>query len=127
MQTDHPVMQGQTQVGRVQISRQGLYYQIVCFCRLSGDVMYRLWAETDGRRESLGILVPEGSSFGLRTRIPVKRIGDGNVSFFIEPKTPKIKGKFVPLCPEEPFSYIARLKDAYLLEKDGMKGIVIPE
>ena len=33
--------------------------------------------------------------------------------------------KYVPVYPEEPFSYMSRLKDAYLERRNGQLGIVI--
>lgn len=40
---------------------------------------------------------------------------------------PALAGRFIPIKPEEPFAYIERLKDAYLVRQDGQVGIIIKE
>ena len=76
-------------------------------------------------QENLGILVPEEDSFILNTSLPVKRIGEGEMSFVLRPKQESLTGSFVPISPEEPFSYISRLKESFLLYQNGQPGIRI--
>ena len=75
----------------------------------------------------LGIPVPAGDAFVLETRIPVKRLPEGEFRFVLLPRHRELEGKFIPLSPQEPFAYLSRLKDAYLEKRDGSIGIVIPE
>jgi len=121
----YPVLFCNGVVGKVTVTRQGLYYFFCCLCRISSDVVCRLQVQCNGQRISLGIVVPEKDGFGLRTRVPVKRIGEGELSFSLVPKHDKGDGKFAPIFPEEPFAYIARLKGAYLAVKDGQPGIYL--
>lgn len=124
---DYGVYFGEQSVGRAQVTRQGLYYHVVCRCNLSGEVMYRLEVSCGGKRENLGILVPEETGFGLDTRFPVSRVGEGALSFRLMPRHDILQGrKFIPIAPEEPFAYLERLKDAFLAIQDGKKGISIP-
>ena len=118
------VTMGGEPIGKAEVLRQGLYYKIHCRCRLTGNVMYRLYVKGNSGEESLGVLVPLGSGFGLETRIPVKRVGEGELSFFVEPKHTASSGEFMLVYPEEPFSYISRLKDAYLEYRDGQPGLI---
>ncbi len=118
---------GQRAVGKVRVTREGLYYRFDCRCRLTGDVVCKVVAVCGDRRESLGILVPEGEGFALKTRLPCKRIGEGEPEFLVLPNRPEIRGTFVPIYPEEPFAYLARLKDAYLATQDGQVGAVLRE
>lgn len=128
MAMDYSVRFGEQSVGRAQVTRQGLYYRVVCRCNLSGEVMYRLEVSCGDKRENLGILVPEETGFGLDTRFPVSRVGEGALSFRILPRHDTLQGrKFVPITPEEPFVYLERLKDAFLETRNGVKGISIPE
>jgi len=39
----------------------------------------------------------------------------------------ELNGKFVPICPEEPFLYIDRLKTAFLESEQGKIGIRIQQ
>lgn len=127
MEGNYSVTFGQTQVGRVRVRRQGLYYQFICRCQLSGDVVCRLTVRCGGKQESLGILVPSQEGFGLDTKVSVKRIGEGEMEFYLMPSREHAVGTFVPLSPEEPFSYIARLKDAYFERRYGQAGVVLPD
>ena len=124
---EYAVIMGKEQAGRVQVQREGLYYRFCCRCRLSGDVVCRLAVRCGDREESLGVLVPTGDCFGLDKRIPVKNIGEGEMLFFLLPKRDGFQGEFIPIYPEEPFAYIARLKDAFLARQNGQIGVVIKE
>ena len=113
------------QAGKVIVQRQGLYYLFSCRCRLSGDMMYRLSVTCGAQQESLGILIPKDGNFMLETKVPVKRIGEGEMSFILIPKQVPLSGTFVPISPEEPFAYISRLKKSFLVYKNGQVGILI--
>lgn len=122
---------GNKNVGKVQVLRQGLYYRFVCRCALSGDVVCRLKVVCGGKEENLGIVVPMDDGFGLDTKLPVKRIGEGNMEFYLAPKgvaeAERIQpaGQFVPIYPDEPFAYIARLKQAFFARQNGQVGVII--
>ena len=125
MERNYGVYFGSQLAGKVQVLRQGLYYRFICRCQVTGDVVCRLSVTCGNKRESLGVVVPMDGGFGLDTKVAVKRLGEGEMTFVLLPKHEVLTGKFVPIYPEEPFSYIARLKDAYLARKDGQIGVVI--
>lgn len=116
---------GDTLIGTAQVERRGLYYHIQVRCELAGGVMHKVLMCCDGREENLGILFPVDGKFGLSTRIPVKRIGEGKIIFRILPRHGSLSGRFVPLSPQEPFQYITRLKDSFLERRGNTTGIVI--
>lgn len=107
-------------IGQVNISRQGLYYVFHCRCRLPEDQNVRLLAQCGEKEENLGVLVPMDGGFGLDTRRPVKRLGEGPITFVLAGKTRP--PRFAPIRPEEPFAYLQRLKDAYLEIQNGQPG-----
>ena len=109
----------------MQVTRQGLYYRFVCRCKLTGEVVCRLYISCGGQQENLGVVVPSGDGFGLDTRLPVKRFREGEPSFSLIPKHEMVSGQFVPIVPEEPFAYIERLKTSFLVRKYGQLGIEI--
>lgn len=113
-------------VGQAQVRKEGLYYRFQCQCRLSGDVC-KLEVACGENRANLGVLIPTGDGFGLETKLPVKRIGEGIMEFFIIPNRVVLAGKFVPIYPEEPFAYIEKLKKAHLARQNGQLGIIIQE
>lgn len=116
---------GDKTAGTVQVKKQGLYYLISCRCQLPGKEIHRLIVQCGGKSESLGICVPIGGGFGVDTKIPCKRLTDGTPEFQLLPKKERPQGKFVAVYPEEPFSYMARLKDAFLERRGEQLGIVI--
>ena len=124
---DYEVFFGNQQAGKVRVQRQGLYYSFHCRCRLTGDVVCRLYVSCGGQQESLGVVVPEGDGFGLDTRQPVKRFREGEPSFALIPKHAVPSGQFVPIVPEEPFAYIERLKTSFLVKKYGQMGILLED
>ena len=65
--------------------------------------------------------------FGLDTRLPVKRLGEGEMAFTLVPKHEVPEGTFVPIYPEEPFAYIERLKEGFLAKKGEQVGVVLKE
>lgn len=87
--------------------------------------MYRLMVTCGSSQESLGILVPMEGSFVLNTKLPVKRIGEGNMIFTLVSKQEGHMENFVPISPEEPFAYISRLKESFLIHRNGQPGINI--
>lgn len=118
---------GNQLMGKVQVLRQGLYYRFICRCQLTGDVVCRLLVACGDKQESLGVVVPMDGGFGLDTLLPAKRLGQGKPEFLLLPKHDVPAGKFVPICPEEPFAYIERLKESFLVRKGQQVGIVLKE
>ncbi len=111
-------------VGTATLTQEGLYWKICCQCELSGEVPYQVIAMGD-EEINLGLLVREKNDLCLTKRIPMKRFGNVQPSFVARPRTPKTQRNFHPIVPEEPFSYIEKLKDAFLEEKNGQLGITL--
>ena len=114
-------------VGQATVRRQGLYWQFTCRCDLSGEMVCRVRVTCGGREADLGILVPEGGQFRLVTRVAASKLGSGTPEFICQPRRPELKGKFIPLRPEEPFAYLHRLEDAFLARQNGQIGLMIPD
>ncbi len=126
MEGNYEIYMGNTQMGTANVTRQGLYYSFLCRCALSGDVVCRVTVTCGGQTHNLGIPVPEDGAFVLRTRLPVKQFADGALRFLVQPNHKPVAGQFVPISPEEPFSYLSRLQDAFLEIREGVPGVVIP-
>ena len=123
MGREYDVRMGDKSVGKALAERQGLYYRISVRCDLDGDIMHKVLLRCGNGDENLGVLIPMGNQFGIDTRIPVKRAGEGPLEFLIFPRHGELSGRFVPLSPEEPFRYIAKLKDAFLAHSNNRLGI----
>lgn len=124
---NYEIFFGKDKVGKVQVLREGLYYRFICRCRLTGDVVCRLAVRCGEKQENLGVVVPMGDGFGLDKKLPVKRLGEGEMEFFLGPKHDRVMGKFVPIRPEEPFAYISRLKTSFLVRQNGQAGILLED
>ncbi len=122
----YDVILGSESIGKAQVEKEGLYYRISCRCRLSGEVAYKVHALCGEKCEDLGLLVPQNGAFTLTTRLPIKRLGEGQLQFKAVPRHPKTEGKFVPISADEPFSYLSRLENAYMQIRDGRIGVVLP-
>lgn len=122
METCYEVYLGKSAAGKVQLRRDGLYVRVTCRCQADPGQIFRLYAVTDRGRENLGVLVPEADGLLLDRKIPAKRLS-GSLRFEISTGTGRPEGKFVPICPEEPFGYIAELKNAFLETEQGRVGI----
>lgn len=125
MEGTYGVYFGKQLCGKVQVLRKGLYYHFHCRCRLSGEVLCRLTVSCGKQQENLGVVIPADGCFGLDTKLPAKRFTMEEPVFNLIPKTAEAEGQFIPIYPEEPFAYIERLKDAFLVRKYGQAGILL--
>ena len=108
---------GGKNVGTVQISREGLYYRFECRCKFQEEGIYRLYALSAEKKAYLGVCVPIGDVFGITTRIPVNKLGTGNVCVAVETKPNE---KVFPVDQEKPFPGIEEL-DRAVLCPDGIR------
>ena len=118
MNGSYPIYLGIEAVGQAEVEKRGLYYHFFCQCKLTGEVIFRIVAETGETRENLGIPVPEGKHFSLKTRVPVSHFAQCEPVFRLVPRHPEVYEKAVPFSPQEPFAYLQKLEKAYLLHKD---------
>lgn len=125
MEQQYAVSLNDRQIGKVCVMRSGLYYSFHCRCSLPEEGIYRLMICSGSTQKSLGILVPVEDEFGLDTRLPIKQLGEGMISFHVIPKKEARVGTFVPIRAEEPFTYIASLKASFLILKDQQHGIQV--
>ena len=112
-------------VGTVTVEIQGLYCCVHCCCCLPKDKIYIVWVRNNEQREKLGVCVPSENGFQLDTKIPIKRLPKGDLSFYIEPKETDRKDTIVPLAPNEPFGYLAELRNASFIMEDDQPALSI--
>ncbi len=126
MENCFDITMGNEPVGKATLIKEGLYWKIHCRCQLSGEVVHQVILQA-AEEIDLGILVREGGDYCLTKRIAIKRLGDVTPQFTAKPRTPKTERSFHPIVPEEPFSYIEKLKEAFLEEKNGEIGVTLPD
>ena len=112
---------GDKPAGKLQITREGLYYRLLCRCQVPDEMVYRLFAVSDKERVNLGVVIPDGDGFTLERRIPAKQLQSGS-RFVLSARSDTEEGRFVPVYPEEPFTYISQLETAFLEVRAGQVG-----
>ena len=70
-------------VGKAELIRTGLYWNVTCRCELPDGKMYRLVAVWDEGYLSIGIPVPDTKGFVLKKRLPVKHLGGKGLQFLL--------------------------------------------
>ena len=83
MEGCYEVYLGNQSAGKVQLIRQGLYYRVICRCRVPGDQVFRLYAVQGNRRENLGVVIPDGDGFSLDKKIPAKNLAGEKIRFIL--------------------------------------------
>lgn len=119
------ILLGGEEVGKAQVTQEGLYYCFCCKLKLSGDVMYKLVLQREGETMELGVPAPQGDVFTLTTRVPCKKVGDSSFSILAVPKHRPVGTKFIPLKEDEPFRYLNRLSDATYARVKGQPGLIL--
>ena len=122
----YEVFLGDRPAGKLHIEKNGLYYSLTYRCHVPKDTVYRLFALKGSRRENLGVVVPEEEGCVLCRKVPVKKLMDCT-GFILSSRSGEDTGKFVPIYPEEPFSYIVHLEKAFLDVRNGQIGAYWPQ
>ena len=112
-------------IGDATVVRQGLYYNIHCICREATGRAIRVHVRCGDRYVDLGICIPMEGYFGLRTKVPVKRLGEGEFQFTADGQEKIGLALFYPVDPNKPFKAIAELKNSRLATKGGQTGITV--
>ena len=108
-------LDGQT-VGTVELKREGLYYRILCRCRVADNRVHRLYA--DG--EKIGVPVPKNGVLILETKVAASRLKSG-CAFSLDEN----RGQFIPIRPGEAFSHLDKLHMGRLAFRDGDPGLLL--
>ncbi len=112
-------------VGWAKVTVQGLYYKMECCCNLDKHQLGRVIVTCNGNEVDLGLCVPMGKQFGVNTRIPIKRLGNGEMCFEIRQNTTAKTQCFIPIVENERFLYLQYLNKAFLCCRNGQLGIIL--
>ena len=110
-------------VGSVILGRRGLYWAVSCRCDAKKGRGKRLIATGERGRIDLGLLYPLDDSFGLEISVPVKRLGEGKICFFLE--SDNSCGEWIALDEKIPFAYLSKLEHCQFCIRDGKKGVLL--
>ena len=116
---EYPIWFAGEERGKATITQQGMFWYIRCSCRSETQVPCAIsvsWTETQSL--DLGQCIREGERWCLSVRLNRKNVPECKPVFRMQIRHRQDLTKMVPICAEQPFAYIARLKRAYLVQKD---------
>lgn len=122
MEENYSVFRGNETIGLAQVAKEGLYYHIRCQCRKENDDIIRLLASCDSGTVKLGVLIPDGESLFLQTRIAAKHFPGKIEKICVEEAE-----HFVPIKEGEAFSYLSALRTSKLVYRGGQAGILLSD
>ena len=125
MEKRFDVFRNDEAVGTATLTTMGLYYQIQCCCTLPEGSMQRLYVSTEHGTQMLGLLFPEEERFALQTKIPIQRLGQGSIRFYLEGQGEQ-KRKYV-LDANKPYGDLPALERCRFALIDGKPYLVIRE
>lgn len=104
-------------IGSVTTAQQGLFCYLSCRCSLPDDKMYKLFAQIKEEILDFGLLYPINDSFGINTKAPLRKLGQGSIRFFVSPKD-GIE-VCVPLNSPSAFPHLSQLEQCRFIMKNG--------
>lgn len=124
MDSKYDVYMGKDRVGTVKLSICGLYCIISCTCDSVGQNIAVLWAETDHGLEKLGLLIPDDFGLGIEKKMPVKKLGQGSIRFFVTERNHAQHEDTVLLDPKCPFTRLRDLTKGRFVRHDKQISIL---
>ena len=114
MEWKYDVIRDGQSVGRVEISREGLYYRIRCRCPVADGKIHRLYAGD----ENLGVLIPDRGELTLESKVAAKRLKPG-CAFSLDEN----RREFIPIHPGEAFPCLEKVRQSKLAFREGEPGL----
>ena len=111
-------------MGQVLLQRNSLYYSVDCRCTIPDAQVYVLKLETKGQCLDLGILYPmEYNQFGMKTKIPAKKIEQGSLEFWIQSRDENMNA--YSLGKPLPTAVIVNIDQLRLCRLDGEACLIL--
>ena len=114
MKTDYTVFRGTKATGKAEFAREGLYYRICVHCMNPARIQL---FSANGILD-LGVCVPSEGEFIIQTRIPVKKIGEGDIAFYMDSEE-----TFYPVSEDAPFLRLDLLRSCVMSYRGGVTGV----
>ena len=102
------------EVGCAKVETEGLYCNITCTCKLIKGKIYAIFAQGRYGTVRLGIPVPIGDAFALKTTIPTKKLPDDVSFFYVLENTSENEEKIMPLEEGQPVDCLIDILDVKL-------------
>lgn len=95
-------------VGRVLVTREGMYYRLYCKIAPVKKAKYRIVMHTDGAVIDMGLCIVSGNDLELTTRVRMKDVNTEKIRFYAMPY-----GCY-PITENGSFPYLHKLRHACL-------------
>ena len=118
----YPITREGNTVGEAQLERQGMFWRIICRCRIRTEKPMRIYLQSEMRRLDLGLCILEGDTCSLVSRISCKVGAPEGFAFTVEHIREE---QYFPLSESEPFPALQLLKSAKFMPRNGHPGILI--
>ena len=113
---EYPIFFAGEEKGIAVVTRQGMFWYIRCSCQCCEELGCSVIVSwTEDQCVDLGRCFREEDRWCLSTRIRRNAVPEGKPVFRMMIKNAKSAERLVPIQPEEPFAYLSRLKNAYLV------------
>ena len=122
-----PVYYGEKECGSAILEKQGLYYRILCKCKIPVCRPCRIQLSADGKTINLGTCIKEGNTYLLDTKIPIKYLHGKNICFTMDSNTLKDHKTFFPVNDNVPIPHVDKLEKARLVRKGETIGIIFED
>ena len=111
--------------GECRVRTEGLYCSFDCRCHPASRAVAAVYLRTEEGTYRLGIVVPEGDAFRLRTRVSKRKLPAGEPTFFLEAGAAR-PSVWVPLRPGEKLCCLSRLEQARFVRRNQVPGLEFP-
>ena len=119
---DYAIYRKDKKIGNAAVETKGLYYHISCRCTGNSSGHLRLGVSCGDRKVNLGICIPENNVLKINTTVPIKRLGEGELHFYVLEECLQ-STNWIELKPNEEFPYLSRLEQARLEVRQGITGV----
>lgn len=123
MKRTYPIYFEDKEIGTVNLQQSGLYYMVVCQCKLTGNKIFKLYAQCGDRVIKVGTPAPDGDGFSLHANLYLGNISIEQVRFFVLPADKIASRQCLTVTEYAPFPYIDSLECAVFSQDNGKPGI----
>lgn len=122
MLKDYPVTYLGATVGKIEITKEGLYYRYKGEFQLTEDHFYRVYALAPSGKINLGVCNPTGGIWAISGTIAIRKLNVDCLQFEI--CTPEKIDTFIPINENQPISSLEHLMDYRFCRKGDLCGFI---
>ena len=123
--TEYKLYRQQRPVGKVELTREGLYYRIRCCCEPTKEIL-RLICKGCHGDVLVGVCGPAGWGFGIERRMPVKSFDSDPQEFYLQGQKERQRD-FFELTHQLPDVLQDKLERCRFMVRDGVPGLYLTD